>query len=98
MFLCGTGKPGIAHCDLKSKNILVKNNGTCCIADLGESVVLFCSFLIICARFFVRLDNKRKDSLRSCYYITNFNQIKITYQGFCMNMFCLHLSSPEPTF
>lgn len=30
-----TGKPAIAHRDLKSKNILVKRNGTCCIADLG---------------------------------------------------------------
>lgn len=32
------GKPGIAHRDVKSKNILVKINGTCCIADLGLSV------------------------------------------------------------
>lgn len=33
-----TGKPGIAHRDLKSKNILVKKNGTCAIADLGLAV------------------------------------------------------------
>lgn len=33
-----TGKPAIAHRDLKSKNILVKKNGTCCIADLGLAV------------------------------------------------------------
>lgn len=32
------GKPGIAHCDLKSKNILVKTNRTCCIADLGLAI------------------------------------------------------------
>nr|AIA98699.1 transforming growth factor-beta [Pinctada imbricata] len=33
-----TGKPAIAHRDLKSKNILVRSNGTCCIADLGLAV------------------------------------------------------------
>lgn len=32
------GKPAIAHRDLKSKNVLVKNDGTCCIADLGMAV------------------------------------------------------------
>ncbi|XP_037341360.1 bone morphogenetic protein receptor, type IBb [Pungitius pungitius] len=32
------GKPAIAHRDLKSKNILVKKNGFCCIADLGLAV------------------------------------------------------------
>jgi len=40
------GKPGIAHRDLKSKNVLVKNNLTCCIADLGE-VALRRSFIHI---------------------------------------------------
>lgn len=29
------GKPAIAHRDLKSRNILVKRDYTCCIADLG---------------------------------------------------------------
>ena len=32
------GKPPIAHRDLKSKNILVKSNGSCAIADLGLAV------------------------------------------------------------
>lgn len=32
------GKPAIAHRDLKSKNILVKKNGTAVIADLGLAV------------------------------------------------------------
>ncbi|BFZ17929.1 hypothetical protein BsWGS_20968 [Bradybaena similaris] len=32
------GKPAIAHRDIKSKNILVRRNGTCCIADLGLAV------------------------------------------------------------
>lgn len=33
-----TGKPGIAHRDLKSKNILVKANLSCAIGDLGLAV------------------------------------------------------------
>ncbi|XP_053326732.1 activin receptor type-1 [Spea bombifrons] len=33
------GKPAISHRDLKSKNILVKKNGQCCIADLGLAVI-----------------------------------------------------------
>ena len=39
MEIVGTqGKPAIAHRDLKSKNILVKTNGTCAIGDLGLAV------------------------------------------------------------
>ncbi|KAJ8397055.1 hypothetical protein AAFF_G00011090 [Aldrovandia affinis] len=37
--LCTQGKPAIAHRDLKSRNILVKRNGQCCIADLGLAVM-----------------------------------------------------------
>ncbi|KAL1020903.1 hypothetical protein UPYG_G00006190 [Umbra pygmaea] len=33
------GKPAIAHRDLKTRNILVKWNGQCCIADLGLAVM-----------------------------------------------------------
>ena len=36
--LSSLGKPAIAHRDIKSKNVLVKKNGTCCIADLGLAV------------------------------------------------------------
>lgn len=32
------GKPAIAHRDIKSKNILVRMDGTCCIGDLGLAV------------------------------------------------------------
>ncbi|XP_036425982.1 activin receptor type-1C [Colossoma macropomum] len=39
MEIIGTqGKPAIAHRDMKSKNILVKKNGTAVIADLGLAV------------------------------------------------------------
>ncbi|XP_064081574.1 activin receptor type-1-like [Macrobrachium nipponense] len=33
------GKPAIAHRDIKSKNILVKTNGACVIADFGLAVM-----------------------------------------------------------
>jgi serine/threonine protein kinase len=32
------GKPAIAHRDIKSKNILMKNHFSCCIADFGLAV------------------------------------------------------------
>lgn len=39
MEITGTkGKPAIAHRDVKSKNILVKHDGQCCIADMGLAV------------------------------------------------------------
>ncbi|KAL7061405.1 hypothetical protein AAHC03_01693 [Spirometra sp. Aus1] len=41
MEITGTqGKPAIAHRDLKSRNILVKDDGECCIGDLGFAVKL----------------------------------------------------------
>ena len=38
ILICFSGKPAIAHRDLKSKNILVKKDLTCAIADLGLCV------------------------------------------------------------
>ncbi|CAH8582893.1 unnamed protein product [Schistosoma rodhaini] len=41
MEITGTqGKPAIAHRDLKSRNILVKMDGECCIGDLGFALKL----------------------------------------------------------
>ncbi|CAH8523318.1 unnamed protein product [Dicrocoelium dendriticum] len=41
MEITGTqGKPPIAHRDLKSRNILVKTDGECCIGDLGFALKL----------------------------------------------------------
>ncbi|EUB59148.1 TGF-beta receptor type-1 [Echinococcus granulosus] len=37
-FFFSKGKPPIAHRDLKSRNILVKADGECCIGDLGFAV------------------------------------------------------------
>jgi len=34
-------KPVIAHCDFKSRNVLVKNDLTCCISDLGLAHTFF---------------------------------------------------------
>ncbi|VDP24984.1 unnamed protein product [Soboliphyme baturini] len=35
--------PAIAHRDLKSKNVLIKDDGSCCIADLGLAVRYYSS-------------------------------------------------------
>ena len=32
-------KPAIAHCDFKSRNVLVKSDLTCCIGDFGLAIV-----------------------------------------------------------
>ena len=36
----GTVKPSIAHRDFKSRNVLVKSDGECCISDLGLALKL----------------------------------------------------------
>jgi serine/threonine protein kinase len=38
IYFCFAGKVALAHRDLKTKNILVKKDLSCCIADLGLAV------------------------------------------------------------
>lgn len=37
-FLQDICKPQMAHCDIKSSNILVKLNGDCCLSDFSLAV------------------------------------------------------------
>ena len=47
------GKPAIAHRDLKSRNILVKSDLTCVIADLGLCVKCVKQRSSTCAKMFL---------------------------------------------
>ncbi|XP_014389646.1 PREDICTED: activin receptor type-1 [Myotis brandtii] len=58
------GKPAIAHRDLKSKNILVKKNGQCCIADLApESVVKTDGQIVLLEHWDPQVDHEYKTAL-----------------------------------
>jgi serine/threonine protein kinase len=65
------GKPAISHRDIKSKNILVKRNGQCAIADFGlavryiRSVLQFVIFTIDLDLFPNCLKMKRMPGLSS---------------------------------
>lgn len=39
-FSTGQYKPGIAHRDLSSQNVLIREDGSCAIGDLGLALVL----------------------------------------------------------
>ena len=70
------GKPAIAHRDLKSKNILVKNNGQCCIADLGkltsDSNVISTKFFLSVPRHNGQSPPTSKDFYTRSYSLHNF--------------------------
>ena len=53
------GKPALAHCDLKSKNILVKSDLTCCISDFGLALSGDNQFRVIHTGGAIRTGTKR---------------------------------------
>ncbi|XP_055684863.1 bone morphogenetic protein receptor type-1B isoform X1 [Lutzomyia longipalpis] len=53
------GKPAIAHRDIKSKNILVKRNGQCAIADFGLAVMYNSELDEICIAKNTRVGTRR---------------------------------------
>lgn len=65
-----TGKPAIAHRDLKSKNILMKPNGTCAIGDLGLAVRHDVSLDIVDIPINHRVGTKRYMAPEVCDYET----------------------------
>lgn len=74
-------KPAIAHRDLKSKNILVKNDGTCCIADLGMAVRYNSSTGIVDVPSNTRVGTRRylaPETLENKLNLMDFEAVKAT--------------------
>lgn len=75
-----SGKPAIAHRDLKSKNILVKSNGTCAIGDLGLAVRYDTSMDTVDIPINHRVGTKRYMAPEVLCFITNYTS-KIKYSN-----------------
>ncbi|CAI5442199.1 unnamed protein product [Caenorhabditis angaria] len=79
----GTGnyrKPEIAHRDIKSKNIIVKRAGVCCIADLGLALRCDIDYKILPEKFNVQVGTKRymaPELLRKTLDPSEFAQFKM---------------------
>jgi len=73
----------MAHRDIKTKNILVKRNGSCCIADLGLAVkynrfvalypVLHTVHIIIPATQWITLNSSRPVPVTFMCYVKTLN-------------------------
>ncbi|CAD5226062.1 unnamed protein product [Bursaphelenchus xylophilus] len=78
----GTGsrrKPQIAHRDLKSKNVIVKRRGVCCIADFGLAVRLE-EDVILPSKLNVQVGTKRymaPEILNNSLNVRNFDEFKM---------------------
>ncbi|CAD5218654.1 unnamed protein product [Bursaphelenchus okinawaensis] len=78
----GTGsrrKPQIAHRDIKSKNIIVKRRGVCCIADFGLAVRLE-EDCILPAKLNVQVGTKRymaPEILNNALNVKHFDEFKM---------------------
>lgn len=75
------GKPAIAHRDLKSKNVLVKNDGTCCIADLGMAVRYNSNTGVVDVPTNTRVGTRRylaPEILEGKFNLMNFEAVKAT--------------------
>ncbi|XP_024938312.1 bone morphogenetic protein receptor type-1A isoform X3 [Cephus cinctus] len=74
------GKPALAHRDIKSKNILIKRNGECAIADFGLAVRFSSKSGTIDAVSDIRVGTRRymaPEVLDQTLDVTSFNAFKM---------------------
>ncbi|KAH7684749.1 serine-threonine protein kinase [Aphelenchoides avenae] len=79
----GTGsrrKPEVAHRDIKSKNVIVKRPGVCCIADFGLAVRME-NGIIVPEKVNIQVGTKRYMSpevLAKSLNVRNFTEFKMS--------------------